>query len=329
MRKGAPRPGRRQPGRRGPRRTPDATREITGTVREVGREGDGLVREGDSTVAIPYALAGERVTARITGRRGDALAIDAPSAERVEPACTHHGRVGDREACGACALQHWRREPYEAWKRDLLVSALARAGLDVTVDPLVPCPPAARRRLVLAAQRTAAGTVLGFHAARSDRIVAMRECTIALPAIVEALPALRALCDALVPTGASAKVAVLASEAGLDRARRPLEREPDAAVPRRRRVPRNTPRRALRPRGAWATRCWWSARPPPSASGPSPSCPRPAPSCRRSSVGRGGDGRARDRPPRAAPVGSPISTPVRARSRCASPRMTPVHAVEG
>ena len=240
MRRAAPRPGRRQPGRARPRSASGVPpREAELAIETVGREGDGLATEGGGTVAVPYALTGERVDARIVGRRGDPLALHAPSPERVEPACSHHGRVGGGEACGSCALQHWAQGPYDAWKRGLLVTALERAGVKASVDPLVPCPPAARRRLVLAARRTAEGTVLGFHAARSDRIVDMRECTVAVPEIVAALPAMRALCDALVPSGARARVGVLAATNGLD-VRVDPDAEPNAAL-RRAAVPLAVP----------------------------------------------------------------------------------------
>lgn len=238
MARPAPRPGRRQPGRKRKSPTAPLAREATLAIERMGHEGDGLSHDGDETIAVPYVLPGESVTASVTGRRGDPRALTAPSRERVEPACVHHGRVGGGEACGSCSLQHWAATPYEAWKRGLLVSALERAGVEASIDPLVPCPPAARRRLVLAARRTATGTVLGFHAARSDRIVAMRECTVALPEIVAALPQLRALCDALVPAGA-ARVSVLATESGLD-VRVDPEREPDAAT-RRAAVPLAAP----------------------------------------------------------------------------------------
>lgn len=236
MARRAPRPGRRQPGRNTKSAASVPVRETTLLIDRVGREGDGLGRDGNETIAVPYVLPGESVTASVGGRRGSPLALTGASNERVEPACTHHGCVGGGdgdggEACGSCALQHWAAGPYEAWKRDLLVSALERVGLDVTVDALVPCPPAARRRLVLAARRTAAGTVLGFHAARSDRIVPMRECSVAVPEIVAVLPDLRALCDALIPAGAAAKVNVLATETGLD-VRVDPDRQPDAAMRR-------------------------------------------------------------------------------------------------
>ena len=198
-----------------------------------------------SPIAVPFALPGETVRARVADGRGAPLDLLTPSPERTDPPCPHHGRPGGggerdgAEACGSCALQHWRDEPYRAWKRDRLVSALRRAGVDAPVDALVPCPPAARRRLVLAARQTAGGVVLGFHAARSERIVAMRECAVAVPAIVTALPDLRALCDAALPPGAAARVTVLATETGLD-VRLDSDREPDEAA-RRALVPRCAP----------------------------------------------------------------------------------------
>lgn len=204
--------------------TQTARQRATVEIEHVGREGDGLGREVGApdgsrgkTVAIPFTLPGERVDAQLVGERGRALRIEQPAGARREPLCTHHGRASEVDpACGACALQHWTPEPYRAWKRELLVRALQRAGIDAEVDPLVASEPGTRRRLVLAARRTEAGVVLGFNAHRTDRIVDMRECPVALPVIVDALPALRDLLREALAPGARAKVSVLATETGLD-----------------------------------------------------------------------------------------------------------------
>ena len=205
------RPGAR---RHGARKAPAPTVE-TLTIERMGAEGDGLVA-GGKAVAVPFSLPGERVAAAVAGRVGTLLSVEEASGERRDPHCVHHGRPGDAPACGACALQHWERGPYEAWKRGLLTGALERAGIEAAVDPLLVCPPASRRRLVLSARRTEGGVLLGFNAARSERVVDMRECHVAVPEIVTALPHLRMMLARMLPPGGRARVSVLAAENGLD-----------------------------------------------------------------------------------------------------------------
>ena len=187
------------------------------TIERMGAEGDGLARSGaGESVAVPFSLPGERVEASVAGRTGTLLSVAERSPERREPVCVHHGRPGEEPACGACALQHWEPAAYETWKRGLLVAALERSGVEAAVDPLVPCPPASRRRLVLSARRTEGGVLIGFNAARSERVVDMRECPVAAPAIVSALPHLRIMLGRMLPPGGRARVSVLAAENGLD-----------------------------------------------------------------------------------------------------------------
>ncbi len=47
------------------------------------------------------------------------LNVERPSAERIAPICPHFG------VCGGCAMQHWQSASYRAWKRNLVVEALA------------------------------------------------------------------------------------------------------------------------------------------------------------------------------------------------------------
>ena len=53
------------------------------------------------------------------------------SPDRVDPFCAYFGR------CGGCAIQHWRPDNYHAWKRQLVVDALARAGIDCPVGEVI------------------------------------------------------------------------------------------------------------------------------------------------------------------------------------------------
>jgi 23S rRNA (uracil1939-C5)-methyltransferase len=158
---------------------------VSGTVREVtvravGAQGDG-VAEG---VFVPFALPNEawRVTADAKGRAVRAQRL-SDSPDRVAPECPHFG------ACGGCALQHWADAPYAAWKRDLLVQALARAGFaDVKVAPMARTPTGGRRRADLAVDRDGR---LGLHARGSARVVPIGPCPVLDPAIVALLDPLR------------------------------------------------------------------------------------------------------------------------------------------
>jgi len=111
---------------------PDTALELT--VEALGAAGDGIARApGGEAVFIPGALPGERVRARIAGRRGAGLLARAEawlgpgSPDRADPPCPHFGR------CGGCTLQHWEAAPYLGWKRARLAEALARAGVQQQV----------------------------------------------------------------------------------------------------------------------------------------------------------------------------------------------------
>ena len=157
-----------------------------------GGDAAALLPDG-ATGFLPFVLPGERVRARVTGRRGDAVLAEAeailvPSLDRVPPPCRHFGR------CGGCTLQHWAPEAYRAWKRGRLVEALVRAGFrDPSVAPLAPCPPRTRRRADLALRRDAGGIAAGFHARGDERVVDMRECHVLDPKLLALVEPLRRL----------------------------------------------------------------------------------------------------------------------------------------
>lgn len=196
------------------------------TIDRLGGQGDGIAGTAAGPCYVPFALPGETVTVERAGGRARLLAVEQPAAERVAPACPHFAD------CGGCAMQHLADAAYRAWKRERIVQALASRGLDVPVDALVACPPGARRRVALAARRTAGGVVLGFHRAQSDRIVPVEACPVAAPQIVAALPALRRLATLLGRPGKPLQLVVTAGEAGLDVAARGTGRLGEAAVQR-------------------------------------------------------------------------------------------------
>ncbi|MBX6375734.1 MAG: TRAM domain-containing protein, partial [Acetobacteraceae bacterium] len=130
-------------------------------IERIGAAGDGVAALDDGTpVFVAGALPGERVRARLLGRRGEgqaavAEAILAPGPDRVAPPCPHF-----LDGCGGCALQHWADAPYAAWKRERVAAALERAGYarPAVAAPARP-PPRARRRAAFALRRPPDGSV--------------------------------------------------------------------------------------------------------------------------------------------------------------------------
>ncbi len=106
---------------------------------------------------------------------------------------------------------------YRRFKHAQIVDALARRGFadPAVAEPLV-SPPGSRRRVSVAARRTAHGCVMGFHEAASARIVPIAECPVAAPEIVALLPALADCLGRGLPAGAGATVMVTRLGADLD-----------------------------------------------------------------------------------------------------------------
>lgn len=160
-------------------------------VEAIGAAGDGIARGAGGHVFLPRALPGEKLRARLVGRRGGGMLAEpeewlAESPDRAQPPCPHFG------ACGGCALQHWAPAPYGDWKRAKLVDALAQAGFTAApVGPLASTPPGTRRRADLALRRGPGGVTLGFHARGSGEVVDLGACMVLDPRLVALFAPLR------------------------------------------------------------------------------------------------------------------------------------------
>jgi 23S rRNA (uracil1939-C5)-methyltransferase len=186
------------------------------TIERLGGRGDGVARLYEGLLYLPFALPGERVRARLGAPRGDGWAgrldaVLAPAPNRVAPSCRHFSQ------CGGCTLQHVAAPDYASFKRDLIVTALARRGLAAVpvAAPLV-SPPGSRRRASFAVRRTARGVTIGFHEMASPRIVPLAECPVTVDAIVALLPALASCLERCLPIDGVADVSVMASGRDLD-----------------------------------------------------------------------------------------------------------------
>ncbi len=182
--------------------------EFETVIDKVGFQGDGISPKGE---IVPLTLPGERVRIRPGKERLELAEVLEPSPDRVAPPCPHFA------ACGGCALQHWDMAAYSAWKRDMVQVMLSRAGLDVAVAPILTTPPHSRRRVGLHARKQGKVVELGYKARRSWALVPISTCVIADPAIVRALPHLKALAAPLFEHPKSAPILhVTLSLTGLD-----------------------------------------------------------------------------------------------------------------
>ena len=184
------------------------------TIARLGHRGDGVADTPAGAVFVPYALPGETVTVELVRGHPDRrklLHVEIASPERIAPICPHFG------ICGGCAVQHWAEERYRAWKRDLVVTALAHAGLDAPVDDLIDAHGEGRRRAVFHARRDTHDILrVGFAALRAHDIVAIDHCPILAPGLSGALRVAWAIAEVLRPTAKPLDIQATATAQGLD-----------------------------------------------------------------------------------------------------------------
>ena len=117
------------------------------TIDRLGKRGEGIAQGPDGLIFIPYALADETIIAEADGSRGTLVEVLIPSPDRIEPFCCYFSR------CGGCAVQTLSEDSYGRWKRDLVVTALQRAGLTIEVSDLVDAHGTGLRRAIFHALR--------------------------------------------------------------------------------------------------------------------------------------------------------------------------------
>jgi 23S rRNA (uracil1939-C5)-methyltransferase len=145
-------------------------------VESLGQQGDGIVHVDGATVHVPKTLPGDRI-----------LLVDSKlkqiverSHDRIEPFCQYFS------SCGGCKLQHVRAKPYAEWKRQLLVDALARQGLETEIKPLVDAHGRGRRRVVLHVREIDGIWRAGFMEAKSHHLTAIHTCPVLVPELASA-----------------------------------------------------------------------------------------------------------------------------------------------
>lgn len=137
-------------------------------ITALGGRGEGIAQFEGETLFVPYALPSEKW--RLVKRGGVVEPIEnlAPAADRIDPHCEYFGN------CGGCNVQHLAQQPYLEWKRDLVVTALNKAGIETEVAACLDASGEGRRRATLHATKGGAG----FNRAKSHDLCAIDACPI-------------------------------------------------------------------------------------------------------------------------------------------------------
>ena len=157
----------------------------------VGSQLQGVGRLADGrTVFVPGAIPGETVEIEITCDKGrfceaSLSAVLEPSPDRVAPACPHAG------VCGGCPGRHIRYARTLELKRQIVSDALSRiGGIDAPrVLDAIGCASQERYRNKAEYPIATGGgrSVIGMHAAASDRVVPIDDCLLQAPQSAAAL----------------------------------------------------------------------------------------------------------------------------------------------
>jgi 23S rRNA (uracil1939-C5)-methyltransferase len=124
---------------------------------------------------------------------------------------------------------------YRDLKREIVVQALARHGIDAPVEDILEVPPGTRRRATMKAKLEGGEVRLGFHAAKTHDIVDLNDCPVLVPSLMALLQGLRAMLSELLAPAGDAELRLTATETGPDlglRWRRPNDTETLAALAR-------------------------------------------------------------------------------------------------
>ncbi len=149
--------------------------------------GNALGRHAGRPIFVPYAIPGERISARITADHGryafaEGVTLLEPSPDRVLPRCPHFGPG----RCGGCQFQHIDAAAQPAYKRDVVIDQLRRIGgfRDPPVLPTLPSPEPWAYRHHATFHVDAEGR-LCFVGTDNEALIPVEECHIMRPELLD------------------------------------------------------------------------------------------------------------------------------------------------
>ena len=181
--------------------------EITG----IAAGGDGVGRTEGMVVFVPRAAPGDVAQVRLSRSkrfaRGELVAVEVPSPDRVEPPCPHY----TMDRCGGCQLQHLTYEGQLRAKGTIIVDSLRRIGRRDLGEAVVEPSDARwryRRKLTLHLRRVGSGWIAGLHPFDDPASVFdLVDCPITDERVLAVWKELRAVFDFL-PSERALRVAV-------------------------------------------------------------------------------------------------------------------------
>jgi 23S rRNA (uracil1939-C5)-methyltransferase len=164
----------------------------------IAARGDGVTPSGRH---VPFGVPGDAVL-------DDGALAFGP--HHQTPPCRHFPE------CGGCQLQHADDAAYRDYLVSRIETALAQHGLTTHILEPHLSPPNSRRRASVKALRVGQGVILGFNAAKSNRIVDMRECHILRPELFALVQPLRELLSHFLQSRRGAEVQLALIDQGPD-----------------------------------------------------------------------------------------------------------------
>lgn len=171
------------------RQAADSDNLIELEITTMAHGGSAIGRYEGRTVFVPYAIPGERITARIVQDKGrfahaEGVMLLEGAEARVQPECPHFGPG----RCGGCHWQHIAYEAQLAFKQNIVTDQLTRIGgiANPPVLPTIPSPNAWQYRTHVTLHVTDDGQV-GFVGTDDQHIVPIEECHIIRPELQDLL----------------------------------------------------------------------------------------------------------------------------------------------
>ena len=158
---------------------------ITLDIGSIANGGHFIARHNNQIIFVRHSIPGEKANVKITAVNskfafGDAIEILKKSKDRVEAPC----KYARPEGCGGCDFQHIKSQAQSILKRTVIQDQFKRIAKIEVIPELISTEPSNglnwRSRLNLSVSEN---KNLGFRAYRSNKIIEVDECLIALKGI--------------------------------------------------------------------------------------------------------------------------------------------------
>ncbi len=158
----------------------EKNQEKIGEVLALGMNGEGILKDEDFTIFVPFALPKEKIKYKVlkVAKKlvyGKLVEIISPSKDRVNPVCPIFSK------CGGCQLQHINYQTQLELKQNNIKTCFKKiAKLEVPVDEAVVGDNQFyyRNKLQLPVAHTLNGAIIGFYAENSHRVIEINQCAI-------------------------------------------------------------------------------------------------------------------------------------------------------